>query len=297
MERVKEICKKLFCIHWLLALVLSVVLGAALIGVFLYGLETAWFVYPLYAASFYVLTADCVVLVPKCIALAKRKQEKEKAQTPEKREKSLKINLWQHLLVNLVYGTGQVIQGCVVGSAWVGGNGLYNLGHGFAHLVLVRCEKKLDRMENDTKKELTAWKYYMVSGVALFGVNLTMTGLAFQMIWMGRGKFYSEIMVIAVAAYTFYRLTIAVINVVKCRKNNSPILGASRNFAMTGALMNLFSLQVALLDAFGGGYEYTFLMNSLTGFAVCLSTLLGGLGMVVHGRKRMKEIRGEYDGK
>ena len=135
-----------------------------------------------------------------------------------------------------------------------------------------------------------------MAGIALFGINLTMTGLAFQMIWMGRGEFYSEIMVIAVAAYTFYKLTIAVINVVKCRKSNFPILGASRNFAMTEALMNQFSLQVALLDAFGDGYEYVFLMNSLTGFAVCLSTMLGGLGMVLHGRKRINEIRGEQDG-
>lgn len=297
MERFKTICRKIFCIHWLLALVLSVLCGGGLIWLFLRGMETEWFAYPLFVLSFYVLTADCVVLIPKILALTKRNRERAKNKTPEKREKELKNRLYRNFLVNLVYGTGQVIQGCVIGSAWVGGNGLYNLAHGFAHLALVRCEKKLDRIESKTEKELTAWRYYTGSGVALFGINLTMTGLAFQMIWMRRGSFYSQIMVIAVAAYTFFKLTMAIIKVIQCRKNNSPILGATRNFAMTEALMNLFSLQVAMFDAFGQEFEYQLLMNSLTGGAVCLMTMLGGLGMVLHGRKRMNEIRGKDHGK
>lgn len=296
MERFKAICKKLFCIHWLAALLGSVLCGGALIWVFLRRWETEWFSYPVYVLSFYLLTVDCVVLAPKMIGLYRRQQERKHSRPPESAEKRLKLKLWQNLLVNLVYGAGQVIQGCIVGSAWVGGTGLYNLGHGAAHLVLVRCQKRLDRVAEEREKRLLAWNYYVAAGMALFGVNLTMTGLAFQMIWMGRGEFYSEIMVIAIAAYTFYKLTVAVINVVKCRKNDSPILGAARNFAMTEALMNLFSLQTALLAAFGQDFEQTHLMNSLTGFAVCLSTMLGGLGMVIHGREKIKKIRGENDG-
>lgn len=293
MERFKKTVWKLLHLHWLLALFLSLVCGAGLIWIFLQGLEQAWFAYPLYVLSFYTLTVDCVVVIPKLAELARKDREREKNKTQEKREKELKNRLYQHLLVNLIYGTGQTVQGIMIGSAWVGGSGLYNLGHGFAHLALVRCEKKLDRVADEREKKLLAWKYYVISGVALFGVNLTMTGLAFQMIWMGRGEFYDQIMVIAVAAFTFYKLILAVIKVFKCRRSNSPILGASRNFAMTEALMNLFSLQVALFDSFGQGFEYQFLMNSLTGGAVCLSTMLGGLGMVIHGRKRMMEIRGE----
>lgn len=297
MERFKTICRKVFCIHWFAALALSVLCGAALIWLFLEGLETQWFAYPLFVLSFYALTADCVVLIPKAVTLTKQNREKAQNKTPEKREKELKKRLYRNFLVNLVYGTGQTIQGAVVGSAWVGGNGLYNLAHGFAHLILVRCEKKLDRIESEQEKELTAWRYYTGSGVALFGINLTMTGLAFQMIWMRRGSFYSEIMVIAVAAYTFFKLIMAIVRVIQCRNNNSPILGATRNFAMTEALMNLFSLQVALFDAFGQEFEYQLLMNSLTGGAVCLMTMLGALGMVLHGRKRMNEIRGKENGK
>lgn len=285
--------RKALRIPWPAALGLSAVCGAGLIGLFLAGLETAWFAYPVFVLSFYALCADCAVLIPKCVALAKRQRERERSVTPERREQRLKQKLFRHFLVNLVYGLYQTGRGVAVGSAWVGGNGLYNLGHGLAHLILVRCEKRLDKLEREREKKLLAWKYYTASGVAMFGVNLTMTGLVFQMIWMRRGDFYDPIMVIAVAAYTFYKLTIAVINVVKCRKSDAPIPGAARNLAMAEALMNLFSLQVALLDAYGGDFSYQILMNSLTGFAVCLSTMLGGLGMVFHGRKRMKEIKEE----
>lgn len=290
MERFKEIARKLLHPHWALTLLLCLGSGAGLAWIFLNGHEMAWFAYPIYVLSFYALTAACVVLVPKLIRLAKVKREHDAKQD---KTKQLRNSLYQNLLVNLGYGLIQMFLGAVTGSVWVGSNGLYNFVHGLAHAVLVHYENKLEKLEDRQQRLTLAWRCYRICGYVLFALNLTMTGIAFQMIWKGEGDSYSEIMVIAVAAFTFYKLTVAIIGVFQCRKNNSPILGAARNMALTEALMTLFSLQTALFASYGQDFDQQFLMNSLTGGAICLMTVLGGLGMVIHGKKRSEEITGE----
>lgn len=293
MEKIKQILKRWFVLPGWLAVLLSAAAGGTLVWVFLSGQETAWFAYPIYVLSFYTLTVDCAAVIPWAVCVGKRKQQTRAARDPRQQEREEKNSIYQNLLVDVAYGTVQIVQGVVQGSAWIGGNGIYHMGHAVAQAVLVGCDRKVTKVEEEVQRQVMAWKCYTLCGFALFGVNLAMTGLAFQMIWLNRSPVYSEIMVIAVAAFTFYKLTVAVIRVVQCRKSNSPITGAVRNMALTEALMTLFSLQTALFAVYGQDFQHKFLMNSLTGFAVCLSTMLGGLGMICHGRKRRKELKGE----
>ncbi len=57
----------------------------------------------------------------------------------------------------------------------------------------------------------------------MIAVNLTMTGLIFQMIHMGRHEENSEISIIATVAYTFYKLINAFFDVAKDRKHKNPV--------------------------------------------------------------------------
>lgn len=85
----------------------------------------------------------------------------------------------------------------------------------------------------------------------------------------------------------------AIIRVVQYRKNDHPILGASKNIDLSEAVMSLFALQTSLLAAFGQGFEYPLLMNSLTGGAVCFLAMSGAIGMIFHGKKRKLQLQGE----
>lgn len=294
MARTKEIMKKLLHPHPVLTVLISLASFGALIWVFLTGQETRWFAYPIFVMAFYSLVILCVWGIPAVIGLAKRKQQKENEKEQAVRDKELKKSVRQHLVINTIFGIGHIIQGCWVGSAWIGANGIYNLAFAVSYMILASYEAKLGKAEESQRRYL-AWKGYRNCGFTLLGLNLSMTGIAFQTIWWGRGRQYSEIMVIAVAAFTFYKLTMAIIRVVQCRKNDSPILGAAKNMTLTESLMSLFSLQAALLTTFGDGFEQAFLLNTLTGGAVCLSTMLGGLGMVFHGVRKMKESQGEKE--
>lgn len=284
-----ELLKKCFRLHPALALVLSAVFGGGLVWIFLNGRETAWYAYPVYVGAFYALVVDCVALIPRIVGWAKRPRSASKGK--------FRRSLYTHLLVDLIYGIWQILQGAAVGSAWIGGYGIYNVCHGVVRVVLARYERKLKDMPEDGKKQRLSWQCYTICGFLMVAVNLTMTGLVFQMVWMGRSSHYSEIAVIAVAAFTFYKLIMAIVRVVRCRRSNEPISGAARNLGLAEAMMSLLSLQTALFAVYGGEFEQQLLMNSLTGFAVCLMTMLGGIGMIFHGLRRTRMAkRGESYG-
>lgn len=287
MERLKAICVKCFRLHWALALLLSAAFGGGLVWIFLNGMDTRWYACIVYVGAFYVLAADCVLLIPWAVGMAKERRAAG-PKTGTAAAQKFRRSLYAHLLVDLGYGLWQIGQGALAGSAWIGGYGIYNVCHGVLRAVLARYERRIKELPEGRKKQALAWRCYTVCGFLMVSVNLTMTGLVFQMIWMGRSSSYSEIMVIAVAAFTFYKLTMAIIRVVRCRRSNEPISGAARNLGLAEAMMSLFSLQVALFAVYGGEFEQQLLMNSLTGFVVCLLTMLGGIGMIFHGFRRTR---------
>lgn len=292
MEWFKKIGKSLLYPHWAVLLLLVPAATAALIWVFLSGNNSAWFAYPIFVLAFYTLMALCIRLTPLIIRRAKEGKQKRDSVTPEQKEKRFHIKLYEGLLINLVYAGFNLLMGILNRSTWMGSVGLYHLILTLIHLILVLYQHKLDKTEEIDEQQRTGWSGFQMTGILLMILHLTMTGMVFQMIWQGEVDEYPGFFIFAVAAFTFYKLTIAIIRVVQYRKNHSPIWGAARNIDLSEAMMSMFSLQTALLAAFDDGTMDQTMMNSLTGGAVCLLAVGGAVGMIVHGSKRKKETGG-----
>ena len=91
------------------------------------------------------------------------------------------------------------------------------------------------------------------------------------------GKHYAGFLIFAVAAYTFYKIILAVINLIKVRRMKSPLLLAIRNIGYADALVAVLSLQTAIGE---GEEQNTQWMNGMTGVAVCLMILAIGIYMI-----------------
>lgn len=103
---------------------------------------------------------------------------------------------------------------------------------------------------------------------------------------------YSEIMMITIATYTFYKITIAIVNAVKARKQQSLWLIAIRNIGCTDAAASLLTLQRSMLVSFEGMNSRDIeLMNALTGAGVCLLTTALGIYMIVRKEKQNGKIK------
>lgn len=265
MERVRKI------LHPSVRVMLAVSLSfAALIWIFLKGMEEKSWVYPVYLLSAYALVVDGIWLFPQIVSVCRKKWAKK----PHSLRQDLLHNLW----LNIGYAVFQFVVGAIHHSAWLISNGLYYGMLALFYRVLVKSDKKGG-----------GWKNYILCGWCLLALNLTMTGVVFQMIWRGEGDSYPGVVVYAVAAYTFYKLIIAIVQLVQSRHNNAPLLGAARNIAHTEALMSLLSLQTALFASFGQNFPYQHLFNTLTGAMVCLLTVFGAVGMIFHGNHRKRE--------
>ncbi len=94
---------------------------------------------------------------------------------------------------------------------------------------------------------------------------------------------HGTIVMISLATYTFYKLTLAIVNVVRSR--HMPLLRTLRNIACADAAASLVAMQRSMIATFGGMAAAN-VLNALTGAAACLYVLGLGISMAVNERKK-----------
>lgn len=190
-------------------------------------------------------------------------------------------------IINVAYTVYNGVIGIVNQSSWFITMAVYYSLLGVLRYHAVNAGRKISRMKNQKlirKKELAVIK---TDGLLLLLLNLALSGVVLLTIAKGRAKAYSEIMAISIAAYTFYKTTMAVINMVKVRKMQSPILITIRNIGVADALVSMLTLQTTMLASFQNTSHLDVnRMNALTGMAVCILIALLGISMIYYASKR-----------
>ena len=277
--------KKLFCLPFLLVLLLSVLCAVGLIWVFVTGRETWVPAYFLYALSFWCLTALCVKLPaavrnatlwfsrhPKLTALLKNE------------ELHFKLGLYFEQFLNFAYGIFKIASGVILGSAWIGCDGIYNMAQALIQLFQILRRKY-------AKTPVQQWKSYRFCGVLILLMHLTLTGIVFQMINWNRAEDQGQIQVIATAVFAFYKITNSFLDLAKDRKHIHPVDSSIRMLNLAQAFFVIFSLQASMFHTFGTGESWEHGMNILTGCAVCLSVVSIGIYMIRRGNREIKKLR------
>ena len=286
MKQWKQLLMRLVYPGIVLTVLIPLVGFGLLAAVAILGITDSPLTYVSYVLAFYAL----VVLVMACIPLGKRGVQAYRNRQVDP-EVQMRRALSRSLMINVGYAGFNLLSGALYRSIWLMSNGLYYLILSAIRLALVRYERKRDLADDPAQKRLVGWNGFQLCGFLMLLLNLIMSGLVAQTILTGRSSSYHEIVVIAISAYTFYRLTTAIIRVVQSRRNRDPLHGAARNINLTAAMMSLYSLQNTMLTVFGeGDTQYRQMMNTLSGVTVCLLAVLGAAGMVLHGAKRKKEV-------
>lgn len=134
-------------------------------------------------------------------------------------------------------------------------------------------------------------KLYRMCGIFLLILELALAAAVSLMILSTRPTEYSEIMAITSAAYTFYKIIFAIVNVFKVRRLQDPMLQCFRNINLTDAAVSLLTLQVTLVAVFSAERtEMMNILNAVTGFIVCALTVVMGILMIVRSTIRLKNF-------
>ena len=197
--------------------------------------------------------------------------------------------------LNLIYAIFNGVIGFMNLSAWYVSLAVYYLllcvmrflavvYAGRVYLVKVPWRKR--DPEKEDSLETRSWRVYRNCGILFSVMSIALGGAVIMLVSGEGGKTYPGLMIYAVATYTFYKMSMAIRNMIRTRKEKSLLLVTLRNISYADALVSLLSLQTALFAAFGqDSGELVPMMNALTGAGVCLMILEIGIYMVRKAKK------------
>lgn len=201
----------------------------------------------------------------------------------------MKFSLYRSLGINTLYALLQLVLGFYHHSVW-----FYSLSGYYVLLALMRffLLKDVRNTELGTNR-FRELLLYRLCGVLLLLVNIALGVITTYIVWQNRGFKHNEIITIAMAAYTFYSMTIAIINVFKYRRYESPVMSAAKTISLAAALVSMLSLETAMLTAFGSGDSPQFrqIMTGATSGAVCLLVFSLAIYMIIHSTKEIIMIK------
>ena len=137
--------------------------------------------------------------------------------------------------------------------------------------------------------EIKQAKAFRFSGIMFILMTVAFSGVI-VLIYKANHYFeYAGLLIYAVAAFTFYKLTLAIFNIFKAKKHNDLYIQNIRNINLASALISIIMLQVAMFQAFAPEHNLGF-ANALTGGAMSLIILVLGIFMIIKANKRLKEL-------
>ena len=145
----------------------------------------------------------------------------------------------------------------------------------FSVVLYERTHQKLS--SDDT--ELFVMK---LSGILLVVLGVVLAAVNYISLSQNIAAKHEEIIMITIATYTFYKITIAIVKAVKQRKNPSPLLKTIRNIGYAEVSASILTLQRSMLVSFGSmSAGKIHFMDAVTGAIICLFVLILGSSMII----------------
>lgn len=285
MRRFREIMERRLFPGWKWVVPLVLLSAGGLYLVFFRGLEGTAFAYVVYPVSFYALTAAAAGTVRSGRAAWRRLTAVPLVERWRRDDYfRVRVGLALSLQVNLCYAGLRIVCAVLYSSFWDGALGFYYVLLGAARLYLARRTPGAGSAP-DYRRELRVCRW---AGCCLLALNLALLWISVQIVQEGRSYYYPGTLIYAAAAYSFYCLTLAIINAVKYRKFRSPVITAAKAVTLTCALVSIFSLETAMLAQFGGEEQFQFWMTTATAAVVCILVLAMAVLLVAYSTWKLK---------
>ena len=192
-------------------------------------------------------------------------------------DRTLKLSIGS-LVFNIAFATYYLVMGLVTNSWW-----LLTLGSYYLVLSLVRFMVLRSKSKERFIAKFTGWMLILLC--------IPLVGTVILSVVRDREHERHMIVMIALAAYTFTKITLATIKFIKARRSSSATLITLRNISFADAFVSIFALQRSMLVSFEGMTEAEIvIMNATLGSAVCVIVFLLGLNLVRNRKILFKSI-------
>jgi hypothetical protein len=242
-----------------------------------------------YVLSAYTLTIVCF-RIPDIIIFIKKIKNENKYVVMYRTDRHLRMNisLIISFTINVIYAILQFFIGLNHGSFWFYSMSAYYLSLAVMRYLLMR-HTLVNNVNEKPKAELLK---YCFCGWMLLLLNLALSLMVFFMVYWNRTFNHHEITTIALAAYTFFSFTMAILNFIKYRKIKSPVYSAAKAISLTSACVSIITLEATMLTVFGSDMDLIVrkILLGFTGGIVSIFVVVLAINIIVNGMKQMKNM-------
>ena len=293
----KKIGKKLLFPPIWLTVILVIASAAALVFIFVKGMEETISAYIVYLLAFYTLstvTVFCVLVLPKQYSTLKQKVYANPLGNRFLTDRVFRANvsLSVSFSISMLYVSINLWSWYMLKSYWFMVLAAYYVIMAVMRFLLVRYV----RTQKIGTSILGEWKRSRICAYILLLINLSLSGAVLMILYQHRGYDYPGVMIYVMALYTFYALTMSIVDIVKYRKLGSPVMSTAKIVSLSAALVSMLNLETAMFAQFGGDLspEHQRIFIILTGAGVSVTVVTLSIILIV---RATKEIRREKHGK
>lgn len=176
------------------------------------------------------------------------------------------------LVINLTYGLGHAVLGVMEASSWLLVMAAYHILLGVMRFGAVLTERR----HTSERFVMRLCGGILVVLAVILGISTAMS------ILQDRAVPHGLIIMLIIAIYTFWKLTMAIVHTVQAHQSGTPLTKTIRNITLASALAAMMTMQRSMLASFGADMPAgdVLLFNALTGGGVALIVLLMGFNML-----------------
>lgn len=292
MKNWKNIGKRLLVLPIWLILIMIIGSAYALVSVFLRGWSTKPIAYVIYVFSFYTLTVFGIAFwktIPGQYKRVKNRLYENKYANRYLTDVAYKthVSLYGSLGINILYVGVNAVSAFIYQTHWFAIFAIYYGIMALMRFLLVRYVGK----NHIGESRIGELKRSRTCAVILLTVNITLSGVVLMMVYYGRGFQYQGVLIYVIALYTFYTTTIAVKDMIKYRKYQSPVMSVSKIIKFASSLFSMLFLETAMFAQFGGDTSEAAkrIMIMATGAGISVIVVSMSVYVIARTTKEMKE--------
>lgn len=289
MDRLKKIGKSLLFPHIVIMIILLPIAIALLVYSMMFLSSETPIAIASYALSAYTLVIWCV-RIPQLITAIKTLKKENKYIKTWVGDVRLRMNvsLYGSFIWNVAYAVFQLCLGLYHSSFWY-----YSMAAYYIFLAAMRFHLSRHTRKYETGEKLREeFVRYRNCGIVFLVMNFALSLLIFFMVYWNRTFIHHEITTIAMATYTFTTFILAIINLVKYRKYNSPVYSASKIINLVAACVSMLTLTSTMLTTFGeaDGILFRKTMLGALGSVISLFTITIAIYMIIRANRSLKQL-------
>lgn len=290
----KKIGKKLLFPPIYLLVILVILSALALSLIFTKGLEQTIPAYLVYALAFYTLstvTVYCVLVLPKQYSTIRQKIYDHPFGNRYMTDEVFRTNisLCVSFGISMLYVGINLWSWYALQSYWFMVLAVYYVIMAVMRFLLVRYV----RIQKIGTSILGEWKRSRSCAYILLLINLSLSGAVLMILYQHRGYDYPGILIYVMALYTFYALTMSIVDMVKCRKMGSPVMSTAKIVSLSAAVVSLLNLETAMFAQFGADMsaEHQRIFIILTGAGVSITIVTLSVTLIGNANKEIRRIQ------